>query len=52
MGKGILSFSHEFSSSFALDDASLARATPTQVVSEGKRNPKKIGPCIDREYDI
>ena len=29
---------HAFSSSFALDAASLARATLTQVVSEGERN--------------
>ena len=37
------------SSPLARDDASLALATPTQVVSEGERNPKKVGPCIDRE---
>ena len=30
---------HAHSSSLALDDASLAPATPTQVVSEGERNP-------------
>ena len=40
---------HAHSSSFARDDASLAPATPTKVVSEGERNPKKVGPCIDRE---
>ena len=39
-------------SSLARDDASLAPATPTQVVSEGERNPKKVGPCIDRERYI
>ena len=40
---------HAHSSSLARDDASLEPATPTQVVSEGERNPKKEGPCIDRE---
>ena len=40
---------HAFSSSLARDDASLARAMPSQVVSEGERNPEKVGPCIDRE---
>ena len=42
---------HAHSSSLARDDASLAPAAPAQVVSEGERNPKKVGPCIDREPD-
>ena len=45
MGKGLsLSPMHAHSSSRSLarDDASLAPATPTQVVSEGERNPNKI----------
>ena len=45
LGKGFLSFSHAraqaHSSSLARDDASLAPAT--QVVSEGERNPNKVG---------
>ena len=52
MGKAFsLSPMHAHSSSqgAAPDDANLAPATPTQVVSEGERNPKKVGPCIDRE---
>ena len=40
---------HAHLSSLARHDASLAPATPTQVVREGERNPKKVGPCIDRE---
>ena len=28
-------------------DASLTLVGPTQVESEGERNPKKVGPCID-----
>ena len=39
-------------SSPLVQDASLAPAMPTLVgvsVSEGERNPKKVGPCIDRE---
>ena len=40
---------HAHSSSLARDDASLEPATPTQVVSEGERNPKKEGPFIDTE---
>ena len=40
---------HAHSSSLARDDASLEPAAPTQVVSEGERNPKKEGPCIDTE---
>ena len=49
MGKGFLSLSHHAFSSSLVDDASLALATRAQVVSEGERNPKKVGPCIDRE---
>ena len=44
MGKGFVPFPmHAHSSSLASDDASLAPATPTQIVSEGERNPKKVG---------
>ena len=43
---------HAHSSSLVRDNASLEPATPTQVVSEGERNPKEVGPCIDRERSI
>ena len=50
VGKGFVSLSHARALVVAcMHTMTLAPASPTQVVSEGERNPKMVGPCIDGE---